>query len=86
MSYKVQADLAEDGQLSRRVIACAATQNIENPEQWAHTNRWPLSSQDGWVDAYAAAVDAGVERPGGDENAITDAMILDAVRELSGTR
>lgn len=83
MSYKIQADMADDGHLSRRVIACAATENVDSPEQWAYINRWPLYSQPGWVDAYAAAVEAGVEHPGEDENAITDGMILDAVQAIN---
>lgn len=86
MSYKIQADLAEDGQLSRRVIACAATEDLDSPEQWTYLNRWPLSKQPGWVEAYADAIASGVERPGDAEDAITDQMILDAVRELSAAR
>lgn len=44
MSYKIQADIADDGHLSRRVIACAVRENVESPEQWAYEHRWPLSS------------------------------------------
>lgn len=82
MSYLTQADLADDGDLRRRVTACAALEGIPNPEGWAYERRWELSAQPGWDAAYAYAVGQGVERPGSDAAVISDQMILAAVQHL----
>lgn len=80
MSYLVQSKVADDGDLRQRVIACAASEEIPEPESWAYATRWSLSTSPGWVDAYASAVSGGDESPGANENAITDRMILAAVQ------
>lgn len=86
MSYSTQADLADDGHMRRRVVACAASEGISNPESWASEQRWALSASPGWVSAYASALAAEKERPGDDEAVISDGMILAAVQALrSGT-
>lgn len=82
MSYWDQADLADDGDLRRRVIACAAREHVADPESWAYMRRWELSTQPGWVDAYASARADSVEFPGRDEVVISDGMILAAVQTL----
>lgn len=84
MSYKVQADLADDGYLRRRVTACAASEGISNPESWASEQRWALSASPGWVAAYASALATEKERPGDDEAVISDGMILAAVQAVRG--
>lgn len=83
MSYSTQADLANDGDLRRRVTACAATEHIESPEMFAYDNRWELSTQPGWDAAYARAIADGDTKPGANEGVITDGMILAAVKALS---
>lgn len=82
MSYKVQADLADDAALRRRVAACAASEGVTDPDGWAYQHRWALSAQPGWVEAYRDAIASGVREPGADENAITDGKILAAVQAL----
>lgn len=84
MTYWDQADLSEDADLRRRVVACAALEGITEPEAWAHRYRWELSAEPGWAQAYTYAVGAGKERPGRDASVITDGMILSAVQVLIG--
>lgn len=82
MSYQTQAILARDNDIILRLAACAATQNIENPEQWAWNRSWKFSAQSGWDTAYAAAIKANTENPGKSETIITDSMILKAVQAV----
>ncbi|MGW9021255.1 hypothetical protein ACWGOE_07225 [Leucobacter chromiiresistens] len=82
MSYWFQADLADDSSLRRRVIACAAREGISAPETWAHEQRWRLSVQPGWVEAFASAKISENPDPGRDEAVISDGMILAAVQVL----
>lgn len=71
MSYRTQTALAADEELRQRVVACAAMEEIPEPEQWAYAVRWKLSAQPGWADVTSI-----------DEETITDEMILAAVRLL----
>lgn len=82
MSYNTQADLADDGFLRRRTIACAASEGIGDPEVWASMNRWALSVSPGWDAAYSTALADEVDRPGESEAVISDAMILTAVKTI----
>lgn len=82
MSYNTQAALAVDPDIRNRVAACAATQGMPSPVQWADTYLWRLSGSPGWDDAYAYAVASDNARPGYDEAVITDGMILAAVQAV----
>lgn len=82
MSYNTQAALAVDGDLRNRVAACAATQGVPAPVQWADAHLWALSAAPGWDAAYSYALTSNVERPGYAENVITDGMILASVQPL----
>lgn len=82
MSYRTQAALARDQHIVERVTACAATQEIPNPSQWAWSHQWTFSAQPGWDAAYAYAVNTGVVDPGNSESVITDGMILSAVQAV----
>jgi hypothetical protein len=82
MSYNTQAAMALDADLRLRIAACAATQGVRNPQEWASRNQWSLSASPGWDNAYAYAIAAGKPRPGYEEGAVTDAMILAAVQPL----
>lgn len=93
MSYLIQAEVAEDGSLWRRATACAASEGVNSPGEWASEHRWALSAQPGWVAAFASAAaaraawtpESETERPpepGANEAAITDGMILAAVQAL----
>lgn len=82
MTYLKQADLAQDPFILRRVAACAATQHINEPMEWAASQMWRLSAEPGWVPAYMSAIAGGDGQPGENEAAITDGMILAAVQTL----
>lgn len=82
MSYNTQALLARDPDLIIRAAACAATQNVPDPETWAWRRQWQFSSQPGWDEAYAYAIASGSELPGKQESVITDNMILSAVQSI----
>jgi hypothetical protein len=83
MSYNTQADLATDSDFLIRVIACAATQNIAQPERWVTEHKWELSAQPGWDEAYAYAIDTKVSHPGAQIAVISDAMILAGVQAIT---
>jgi len=83
MSYLLQAELASDELIMRRVTACAASEGFAQPDSWAWERRWRLSAQPGWVDAYASAHAANFPAPGADQAVISDAQILSAVQQLA---
>lgn len=83
MSYWVQAKLAADSAIMQRVTACAASEGESDPAYWAQQRAWKLSAQPGWVAAYKSALDGGDTKPGQNEAAITDGMILAAVQALN---
>lgn len=82
MSYRTQALLARDQHIIERITACAATEDIPNPSQWAWVHQWSFSSQPGWDAAYSSAVTSKVVDPGNSESVITDGMILAAVQSV----
>jgi hypothetical protein len=71
-----------DRELARRIVACAATEGVAEPEAWVVAHKWELSAQPGWDAAYAYAIDSKNLHPGEDEGVITDANILTAVQAL----
>jgi hypothetical protein len=81
VNYKTHADIAESLTVRRRVVACAAQENIGNPSDWAARHAWTLVKSD-WV----AAVESALANPGytgdplTDTAVITDGMILTAVQ------
>lgn len=83
MSYFTQADLADDGDIRRRVTACAALEGVPAPEAFAYNHRWELSAQPDWDSAYESAVANSVERPGRDPAVISDTQILSAVQSIN---
>lgn len=86
MSYLAQARLASDSDLLARVTACAATENIPAPDEWAYRHRWVLSAQPGWAAAYASALESAVESPGAEASVISDGMILAAVQSITAAQ
>lgn len=82
MSYSTQATAARDSQLRDRIAACAATQDVHEPEFWAQSHQWVLVASPGWDAAYAYALNAANPAPGDDNAVISDAMILAAVQKL----
>ena len=83
MAYADIADMAKDQQLQERIIACAATEDKDNPSLWVAARVWSLVGSPGWGDAYAYARAAGNAQPGRDGAVITDPMILSAVQALN---
>lgn len=84
MSLLIQANLAEDMGLMRRVAACATNCGVTEapPTTWAVRHLWSLAATPGWVDAYQQAVLDGDPAPGENPDVIKDQMIMDAVHAL----
>ena len=74
MTFYDSAELSEDPDFRKRIIACAGEQGNPSPEQWGYSNRWTMIGP-GFADAYAYAVLAGVPNPGRDEAVISDSQI-----------
>lgn len=85
MSFRTQANLADDYYLQRRVAACATKEGIANPTEWTQARTWTFSAQPGWDAAYESATLVGNTTPGNADNVITDGMILAAVQALKKT-
>lgn len=87
MAYSDVAALSSDHDFSLRTQACYATEPGtdafgDGPANWQAEHAWAMASQPGFGDAYASAVESGVERPGNDPAVISDAQILGAVQAL----
>lgn len=82
MSYNTQIRMTLDRELAKRIVACAATEGVADPEAWVIANKWTLSAQPGWDAAYAYAIDSKNLHPGEDEAVIADASILTAVQSI----
>ena len=85
MSYWDTAQMAGNGELWQREIACAATEGITDPQNWADAHRWQLAGQPGWADAWASAVAGDNPAPGRDPGVITDSMILSGVQSVASS-
>lgn len=89
MSYSSLAALAQDGQFRNRVAACAAEQQAQasadlggiHPTGWADQHLWQIAASPGFADAYAYAIETGVQDPGASASVITDEQVLAAVQE-----
>lgn len=79
MSYATIATCAGDGALTRRVTA-AVVQEGNDVSQATTEYLWSLSAASDIEAAYASALAAGNDDPGGDEAVITDGMILSYVQ------
>lgn len=87
MAYSDVAALTGDYDFTLRCQACYATEpgsdpSGSNPATWTADHIWVLAAQPGFGDAYASAVESGVERPGNDPAVISDAQILGAVQAI----
>ncbi len=82
MSYLMKARIAADGDLARRLTACAASEGIldPSPQQWIQDRIWRFAVRPEWAARYAAST--MLDKRGEDENAITDQMIRDAVQAI----
>jgi hypothetical protein len=78
--YSSIALIERDGHVRDRLAACLAVESPGvYPAQWVQDHSWFFATRPGWAEAWEAS-DAA--EPGADEAAITDAMILAAVREV----
>jgi hypothetical protein len=80
MSFNTIATCASDEALGRRVRSAYAKEGVDNPDPAYYANRWNIAADPSVEQAYAYAIDSGNPNPGGDETAITDAMITAAVQ------
>jgi hypothetical protein len=78
MSYSTIARCANDPAFADRVRAASAQEGTGSavPAEYL----WDISAKSDIEAAYASAVAAGNDNPGGDESVITDGMILSAVQ------
>lgn len=86
MSLSTIVRMTNDGDLQQRFMACAAQQDIPNPDSWVINNKWPLMATDeGAIESYKYAVETDVMRLGNygrNEAIITDEKILSMVQSL----
>lgn len=82
MAYIDIADMSGDTFLMQRVTACAAEQDVPDPQGWAYLHRWEWAASPGWADAFGYAKAGGNPNPGRDPAVITDGMILAEVQSL----
>jgi len=84
MSYSTIYTCANDASfLGRLTAACAQEDVPPDPYTAAQAMRWDVASKADIEAAYASALAAGNDDPGGDESVITDGMILSAVQSLA---
>lgn len=65
--------------LIERITACAAVEQHPNPDAAARPYMWKFVTSPGWAEKFAAS---SSEAPGSDEDAVTDAMILEAFKRI----
>ncbi len=76
MSYKTISLSFQDEALRDRITACCAQEHREPLTDVL----WAVCISADVEEAYAYAITAGNEDPGGDENVVTDPMILSHVQ------
>lgn len=77
--YNSIALIERSASIRDRIAACIALQDPSvYPAQWVQDRSWFFATRPGWAEAWETSE---AEEPGTDEAAITDAMILTAVRE-----
>jgi hypothetical protein len=81
MSYLTVAACVADADLTNRIRACYADEGGD-VNTIAPGVFWSVATAADVEAAYAAALAAGTDRPGADEAAVTDGMILANVQPL----
>ena len=76
MSYRTISMMVEDGDLRRRLYACAGQEGVKNPTSFIDANIWELVANSEFDTAYSYAIGNSVDRPGNDEGVISDTVIL----------
>lgn len=88
MTYSSIVEMAQSQSLSQRIAACAAQEEIAEPQGWVATNMWRLAASPGWAEKwdYAKGTYAKDKNPdtGDRPDVISDEDILAAVQALTG--
>lgn len=82
MTLYTQALMTRDQDVIMRSTAAAARLKIPDPSYWVQGNMWELTSLPGWEEAYDNALRVTPVKPGANETALTDELILAGVLEL----
>jgi len=86
MSYQTVLEIANNSTLTMRIAACAASEDIPDPQTWASARKWEFASQPGWGATWAYAKDSATVNHNPDigarEDVIGDAEILAAVQSV----
>lgn len=83
MTYNTLVAIANDTDLRARTTACAAQEDIHNPNEWVADRWWEIcAASTEWEASYAYALGTNNTRPGYDEGVISDAAILAVVQPL----
>ena len=86
MSYLTQNTIATNSAMHGRLAQCAASEGIENPDNWVVQHNRTLSAAPGWDAAWEYALNVHhsdpAYDPGLDEAVITDGMILAEVQHV----
>ena len=80
MSFNTIAQCVRDEALAQRTRAAYAKEGVSTPDPAWYQNQWLIAADPSIEASYASALAGGNPNPGGDESAITDAMITAAVQ------
>jgi hypothetical protein len=83
MSYATIYRSVQDAELRPRITACAKQENRDTNGAIEEDMYWAVAGAADVEAAYASALAAGNEHPGGDEAVITDQMILSHVQAFT---
>jgi len=87
LSYLSIVEMSRSTSLLMRIAACAAMENVEEPQTWASQRMWKFASQPGWADAWTYAKETYTPEKNPDMGArpdvIGDAMILASVQTIN---
>ena len=82
MSYATHAAMSQSSSLRGRMTACAAQEQVSDPQKWVTRMCWTIPGSD-WVAAWDYAENTN---PGADHGAnpavITDQMMLSAIQPM----
>jgi len=85
MGYASISEMVNSGSLRSRLVACAAAEQISNPEQWTASNIYQLCAaigDDDWAFATATRNPNFNPDTGARNDVVTDAQILTAVEAI----
>jgi hypothetical protein len=84
MSYGSMVEMANNESLRNRIIAAAAAEGINNPDQWIYSVAWQIAASPGWDTKWDSAKSSYNVNQNPDAGARTDVIsdsdILAAIR------